>query len=110
VEVPYGEGLANHADPESCAVRREGQGEALAGECAGWVIEPRKSIDQGADAVASAEGKMRRHAKRVPTRPCVVEDPSMCRSSLHGNREISPLTDARVARWPASGKPEGRSR
>jgi len=107
VRVPYSEGLANHTDPESCTMRREAQGEALTGEGAGWAIEPRKSINQGADAVASVEGNTGRHAKRVPSRPCVVEDPSMCRSSVYGNREISPLTDARAARRPASGRPEG---
>jgi hypothetical protein len=56
-------------------MRREVQGEALTGEGAGWAIEPRKSINQGADAVASVEGNTGRHAKRVPSRPCVVEDP-----------------------------------
>ncbi len=110
MQVPYSEGLANHTDPESCAVHREGQGEALTGEGAGWAIEPRKSITRGADAVASAEGNTGRHVKRVPPRPCVVEDPSTRRRSMPGNREISPLTDARVARRPASGRPEGRSR
>lgn len=33
----YGEGLANHADPESCADSREGVGEALTGARAGRV-------------------------------------------------------------------------
>ena len=28
---------------------------------------------------------------RVPTQPGVVEDPGMCGSSLHGNREVSGL-------------------
>jgi hypothetical protein len=31
VQVPYDEGIANHIDPESCAVAREGIGEALTG-------------------------------------------------------------------------------
>jgi hypothetical protein len=35
VQVPYDEGVANHIDPESCAVAREGLGEALTGECIG---------------------------------------------------------------------------
>jgi hypothetical protein len=107
VQAPYSEGLANHIGPESCAMRREVQGEALAGECAGWAIEPRKSINRGADAVASAEGNTGRHVKRVLHRPCVVEDPSMRRSSVYGNREVSPLTTARAARRSASGRPEG---
>ena len=35
---PYGEGLATHADPESCVGGREGVGEALTGAHAGWVL------------------------------------------------------------------------
>jgi len=31
VQVPYDEGVATHIDPESCAVAREGFGEALTG-------------------------------------------------------------------------------
>ena len=32
VQVPHGEGVATHIDPESCAVSRESIGEALTGE------------------------------------------------------------------------------
>jgi hypothetical protein len=35
VQVPYDEGVAIHIDPESCAVAREGLGEALTGESIG---------------------------------------------------------------------------
>ncbi len=34
----YVEGLATHYDPESCAVTREGGGEALTGACIGRVL------------------------------------------------------------------------
>src|SRR6266545_3916974 len=47
----YGEGLATHADPESCAGSRKGTGEALTGAHAGRAIEPRKHQVLGADAV-----------------------------------------------------------
>jgi hypothetical protein len=107
VQVPYSEGRANHTDPESCAVRREAQGEALTGERVGWAIEPRKSINQGADAVASAEGNTGRHAKRVPTRPCVVEDPSMRGRSLCENREISQPATRHECRLVRIGKAGG---
>jgi hypothetical protein len=33
VQVPYDEGVANHIGPESCAVARQGLGEALTGDC-----------------------------------------------------------------------------
>jgi RNA-directed DNA polymerase len=48
----YVEGVAIHDGPESCAGVREGVGEALTGVRAGWAIEPRKHVNQGADAVA----------------------------------------------------------
>ena len=50
----YGEGLATHADPESCAGSREGPGEALTGAHAGRAIEPRKHLLLGADAVTAS--------------------------------------------------------
>ena len=50
----YGEGLATHTDPESCAGSREGTGEALTGAHAGRAIEPRKQRFPGADVVTSS--------------------------------------------------------
>jgi len=47
---PHVEGRATHDDPESCAVTREGAGEALTGALAGWVLSREKSLE-GADAV-----------------------------------------------------------
>ena len=62
----YGEGVATHTGPESCAVVREGGGEALTGECAGRVLSreihaPRQRVLRGADVVEEAEG----HTGRV---------------------------------------------
>jgi hypothetical protein len=34
----YTEGVANHGDPESCAVLRKGFGEVLTGARVGWVL------------------------------------------------------------------------
>ena len=48
----YVEGVAIHDDPESCAVVREGGGEALTGVRAGRAIEPRNQEFRGADAVS----------------------------------------------------------
>src|SRR5687767_628794 len=50
----YEEGLATHADPESCAGSRKGAGEALTGAHAGRAIEPRKHPFLGADAVTAS--------------------------------------------------------
>ena len=109
MQVPYDEGVAIHIGPESCAVAREGHGEALTGECTGqplsrervlsWVPTPcirRKATRQGASS-------------RAPGRPGVVRDPGMCRRSLRGNREISRST----VRQPPPvriGKARSRSR
>jgi len=42
--VPYDEDVASHIGPESCAVAREGLGEALTGECAGQTLSREKSL------------------------------------------------------------------
>ena len=56
VKVHYGEGLANHTVPESCADVREGIGEALTGVCVGQVESGESNVVRGADAVVAAEG------------------------------------------------------
>jgi hypothetical protein len=57
VKVHYGEGVANHTGPESCAVYREVCGEALTGERAGQPLSREIIHIQDADAVAFVEGK-----------------------------------------------------
>ena len=52
----YGEGVANHTGPESCAAYREVCGEALTGERAGQVLSRETFLIQDADAVTFAEG------------------------------------------------------
>ena len=59
MQVSYDEGVAIHIGPESCAVAREGFGEALTGGRIGQP-EPRKSPILGADAVQMAEGNTSR--------------------------------------------------
>jgi hypothetical protein len=57
MKVLYIEGLANHIGPESCIGVRKGEGEALTGECAGWVLNreiyapPRGGLLRGADVL-----------------------------------------------------------
>jgi hypothetical protein len=89
VQVPYDEGVANHIGPESCAVAREGLGEALTGECIGQPLSRERSLILGADAVHKVEGNMSGRDNARSGRPGVVRDPGMCRRSLRGNREIS---------------------
>ena len=57
MQVHYGEGVANHTDPESCAAYREVCGEALTGERAGQPLSHEIFLIQDADAFTFAEGK-----------------------------------------------------
>jgi hypothetical protein len=56
VQVPYDEGVAIHIGPESCAVAREGLGEALTGVRIGQPSSRERFAILGADAVHDAEG------------------------------------------------------
>jgi hypothetical protein len=56
VKVSDSKGIANHAVPESCAVYREVQREALTGVRVGQPLSRERVMLQGADAVGSAEG------------------------------------------------------
>ncbi len=88
----YGEGLAAHTGPESCAADRE----ALTGVRAGRVFSRERHLLRSADAVrrsgrphpARRHGKTRRSSARSET-PCMPGDTS------RENREglWSPLTD-----------------
>jgi hypothetical protein len=55
VQVPCDEGVAIHIGPESCAVAREGLGEALTGVRIGQPLS-RKFPILGADTVHMVEG------------------------------------------------------
>jgi hypothetical protein len=109
VQVHYGEGVANHADPESCAAYREVCGEALTGERAGQPLSHEIFLIQDADVVTYTEGKMTGATTRVPERSCVVGDPGMYGRSLLGNREISSLA-IRSQGVVRVGKARSRSR
>ena len=90
MEVSYGEGLASHTGPESCADAREGRGEALTGERAGRVLS-REICGQlrGADAVETG-GRPHRSRRQRETRadPARSETPSTHGSTSRGSREI----------------------
>ena len=97
-----GEGLANHTDPESCAMARKGRGEALTGAHAGrvWSRE-----------IFQRSGSRRRQVRRKATvdaslprdisTPCAVVDPESTHGNAsHGNREIpwSPPEGGRIGK------------
>jgi RNA-directed DNA polymerase len=88
----YIEGLAPHGGPESCAVAREGGGEALTGVRAGRAIEPRNQRIRGADAVKQAGRQHRwwRYA-RAARGPPRSENLCMYGISMRENREVPRL-------------------
>ena len=91
----YIEDLASHDDPESCAVVREGGGEALTGVRAGSAIEPRNQRFRGADVV-SKRGRRDRWSRyrEWPADPARSKNRRMHGVSRRENREIpqSPVT------------------
>ena len=109
MKVHHGEGVAIRTGPEPCVGTREGVGEASVGEHIGQPLSRENKIVSGADVFRIMEGNTDGSVMRVPARPGVVEDPGMCGSSLHGNREVSGPTGG----WtpPArTGKARSRSR
>jgi hypothetical protein len=96
------EGVANHADPESCVGFPRGGGEALTGARAGWDTELRKRIPwcgrRGCRRNATRGGA----SARVPTRPRGVEDPKHVRNLFV--RE--PRDPAEACKMDAGSSPE----
>jgi RNA-directed DNA polymerase len=91
VEVHCDEGVATRIDPESCTAAREGRGEALTGERAGWVLS-RESPIPGADPV-SPRGRRDDLLRQREWQAGPARSPTPCMParSLHGSREISGL-------------------
>ena len=97
----YVEGLATHGGPKSCAIAREGDGEALTGVRAGRVLSRESKSLRGADAVGGGgrqhPGRRYREAQRDPARS---ETPSTYGNTSRGNREIPspPAADGAAGR------------
>ncbi len=83
------EGVAAHDGPESCGATREGGGEALTGETAGWALSREMFTVQGADAVEKSgrPHDAHRHGE-VRVGPARSETPRTRGHHPHGNREI----------------------
>jgi RNA-directed DNA polymerase len=76
MRVSYGEDLANHIGPESCACSRKGAGEALTGESAGRVLSHEKGFASGCRRRQRARKATRNTSiSREVSRPRVVVDP-----------------------------------
>ena len=109
MQVPCDEGVAIHIGPKSCAVAREGLGEALTGERIGQPLSRVNKISRVPTCSESRKATQTDVSSRASARPGVVEDPGMCGSSLRGNREVSGL----VGGWTPQvriGKTRSRSR
>ena len=109
MQVRYGEGLAIHTDPESCAGTREGAGEALTGGRTGGVLSGVSDIIRGADAVVACRRQQEevRHRK-VLIHPASSLGPQHVRTS--SAREPGYLVLPSVCAQGRVGKVSCRSR
>ncbi len=72
----YGEGLASHTGPESCAGVREGLGEALTGVHAGRVLSREMLLDSRVPTLWTQRKAIPcASLAREAHGPCAVEDP-----------------------------------
>src|SRR5213593_3239438 len=101
----YGKGIATHTGPESCAIAREGEGEALTGGGTGQVLsreidEPRRETWplQGADALGlGGRPYPPCHQRKTRRDPARSETLRTHRHISHGNREVRRLPATSVA-------------
>jgi hypothetical protein len=103
VRVLYDEDVASHIGPEPCVVPREGQGEASAGERAGWPLSRVRPLSWVPTVLPCRKATRIAALSRAASRPGAVRDPSMYGRSLPGNREISRPT-SRASGWSAPGR------
>jgi len=109
VQVLYGEDVASHIAPEPCVVSREGQGEASAGDRAGWPLSRERAVSRTPTRLPTRKATRITASSRAVTRSGVVRDPSMHGRSLPGNREISSLAEDDAHRRSARGRDQTRS-
>ena len=85
----YNVGIANQVGPESCACIGNGMGEALTGECVGWVLSFEKPWKSGVDPLAPW-GRQYGPDRNRKDRKDLTESktPRMHWNLTHGNREI----------------------
>ena len=109
MQVHYGEGIANHTDPESCAASREGCGEALTGERAGQPLSREIFLIQDADVVAY-DGRQHERVRysECPNGPARSQTLA-CTDALCAGTGRSPVRPS-VSRVFRIGKARSRSR
>lgn len=97
----YGEGLASHTGPESCAGRREAAGEALTGVHADQPLSSEINSIGMPTLLTKAEGNIEHDDTRKPcSGPAESKTLCMRGNSLHGNREVpsAPTADGAMGR------------
>ena len=97
----YGEGLATHADPESCGAVCEGGVEALTGARAGRVFSRERTFLRDADAVGESGRPHQAYRYREAWRGSArSETPGMHGNTSRENRESrwSPAVDGAAGR------------
>jgi hypothetical protein len=109
VQVLYDEDVASHIAPEPCVVSREGQGEASAGDRAGWPLSRESVLSRTPTGLPTWKATRLVAPSRAAGRFGVVRDPSMHGHSLFGNREISSLAGTVARRRSALGRRQTRS-
>ena len=109
MKVLYDEDVASHIGPKPCVVSREGQGEASAGDRAGWPSSRESALSRVPTVLPDWKATRAAALSRAAARPGVVRDPSMHGRSLFGNREISSLAGGVARHRSVQGRPKGRS-
>ena len=97
----YGEGVAIHTGPESCAVIREGGREALTGGWTGRVFSRETNKLRDADAVEiGGRPHPGRRYRKTPRSPARSQAPCMPGRTSRENRESpwSPAVDGTAGR------------
>jgi len=108
VRVLYDEDLASHIASEPCVLSREGQGEASAGDRAGWPLSRERAFSRTPTGLPTWKATRIVASTRAALRSGVVRDPSMHGRSLPGNREISSLAGDVARRRSARGRDQTR--
>ena len=109
MQVPDNKDVANHVVPESCAMHREAQREALTGVRIGQPLSHDRSLSRVPTLFHLRKATRMGASTQALVRPGVVVDPGMCARSVHGNREISGLTGRSIG-LARIGKARSRSR
>ena len=110
VKVHCTEGIASHSGPESCAVVREGGGEALTGVRIGQPLS-RETMNIPERRRFCTCGRQQSGVRYASAQtPGVVVDPGMYGNPPRGSREISNLAWRQRCHQVRIGKVRSRSR